>query len=224
LPAILRDTTTVGVDPNSRLVFLSRGVYSILIDRFKSSEPEYLPSIALYLESKASNELLIELDKGYALLIDEILSNSPEPEGHDLATRFLVRLDKMEGHPLLTEDRRAKALSTLKASFEEYGWCWFVRVDDFCNKYPEFVKGIVCEDIDSNFESFQRLFSWCEGDFSSKDLVENAQEIINTQADRLEEVCGRFDFLTIEVRSSIASNRDYYFGILEEKISDFEKI
>lgn len=222
LPAILRDTTTLPPEPDSRLVFLTDSVYEQLVRRFETAEVEAIEGIASYLVTKASDQFLSMLDIACASVIDRALSILPEPESADLSVKLAVRLSRVEGTVLLSEARQLTVTTILGKAAAEYGWAGFADVVAHNAEFLSFFHEFLEVETSRGFPSIDRLYDWYAQDLSSLDHLDSAQEGMNQHVERLHRALSRLSLLSPEVERRLAEEKAHVDQRIGERRAEIE--
>ncbi len=216
LSAILRDTTTLPPAPDTRLVFLSDAVYDALSKRFGEANEKDLSKVGEYLVERASDALLLLIDREYPALLDDILELAPEPDGVELAARLAARLKRTPGGIALTENRCKLVEENLREVLDDIGWAGFLEVDEIADVLPSFVQEFLSKEAADGFPSLDKLYWWYAQDLSAKAHVDAALDGIGLQAGRMRDGLAAAGLDSAETQRSLAGMR----GRLEERLHE----
>ena len=222
LRAVLRDTTTVAPEPDSRLVFVPESVYEHLAVRLCAKRTSDIEDVAVYLAERGSDSFLRFVVSAYPDVIEQVLSVVPEPESRDGAVRLAVRMGRTQP-PMLTAERHRNVEAAMRQSAKEAGWCGFLDVEGVRNTFPELVQEFLATEVAEGFGSVDLMYSWYAQDLSSVDFVQGAIQAIESHCDRLSQALSPDGDPRKELQESIDWRRQEALKLLEACLLRFEE-
>lgn len=223
LYAVLRDTTTLLPDNDSRLVFLPETVYATLIQRFRDAPSHELASIGEYLVSRSSDLFLIRLDAEHPEIIDEILKIIPSPYGANVAPELAVRMAHVNDAILFRNERKALLEESLKQAVEDTGWTGFLEIEGIRPLLRSFLHDMLDFEIRSGFPSVESLYDWHQDDLTSPAEIDAAIDGISKHADRLDYELRFMPTYSTDPRAALAAEKDKNIKSLQEMRAEMEK-
>jgi hypothetical protein len=223
IAAVLRDTTTLPTEEDSRLVFLPEAVYSYLMDRFEVERESERQGIAQYLVKRSSDRFLIELDARYPHVIDRALAIASDPDGDDASPSLAVRLHRVESAVLLSDARRAIVADALSESVKENGGSGFLALAGFEAAVPGFIGEFLRAEVEKKFSSIDSVYDWVGQDLSSTDHVEGAREALNSHVGRLQSALSSAGLLSDGVNAVLTVEKDRYLERLRERETEIQE-
>jgi hypothetical protein len=223
MTAIFRDTTTLTLEADSRLVFVPESAYIHLIERLRSVGAGNGEAVANYLLRRASDRFLIELDAKYPEILDRSLTLVPDPDGLDVSPKLAVRLFRVPGGNLLGDARRANVVDAVVESVGQHGWSGFLAIPDFDAAIPGLIGKFLESQAKDNFSTFESLYDWYTQDISSHEHVDSAIEALDEHAVRLQAALSKAGVLSDNTKSELTKVKQRLDARLQERRTDIEE-